>query len=335
VSTLRGEGTDVGLTPLILIAGFLGAGKTTLLRALLPRLCGVGVRPHVILNDYENARVDAATIEGYSGLVRPIAGTCICCGSQEELMQELREAPLTPESVLLLEANGTADTTEIIEILTADRRASRYTLPVQVTVVDAHRWQRRGWNDRLERIQAQTAGYHLVTRLDQVTLDRRADVYRSLRTLAPGSRRVDPGEFSEDITALRSSSGSLPPRRFTRPRSGGGDPYRSAAGDPRRGRDHHATHHFASMEIPIPEPMESARLRELLESLPEEVLRIKGIARLLGFDHPVYFERTDAAESVEFTPIRRVGGLDFVAILIGTDLDDVAMRNVFHVLQRR
>ena len=47
------------MTPLILIAGFLGAGKTTLLRALLPRLGARGLRPHVILNDYENADVDA------------------------------------------------------------------------------------------------------------------------------------------------------------------------------------------------------------------------------------------------------------------------------------
>ncbi len=322
------------MTPLILIAGFLGAGKTTLLRALLPRLCTLGLRPHVILNDYENARVDAATLEGYSDLVRPIAGTCICCGSQEELMRELWGAPHTPESVMLLEANGTADTTEIIEILTADRRASRYTLPVQVTVIDVSRWQQRGWNNRLERVQAQTAGYHLLTRLDQVTPERRTDVERSLGALAPGSRAIDPVALSEAIEALRSSSGSLPPRRFTRRRSVEGSSRAGGVDESAGGHDHEATHHFASLEVALDEPLESAHFREFLERLPAEVLRVKGIARLIGFEHPVYFERTDVAETVEFTPIRQGGGLDCVAILIGSNLDDAALREAFRTLQR-
>lgn len=306
------------MTPLILIAGFLGAGKTTLLRALLPRLSARGLRPHVILNDYENADVDAATLEGFADLVRPIAGTCICCGSQDELMQELRGAPLTPESVMLLEANGTADTTEIIEMLTADRRASRYTLPVQVTLVDALRWQQRGRSDRLERIQAQTAGYYLLTRSDQVTPARRDDVMDSLQTLAPGSREVDPDELTEIIGALRASSEALPPRRFTQV-------------DGRR--DHRATHHFASLEIAIREPMHSHRFRALLEDLPEEVLRVKGIARLIGIDQPVYFQRAARGEPVTFSPIRQGGDFDYVAVLIGTRLDDVGIRRAFGEIQ--
>ena len=116
-------------TPLVLVAGFLGSGKTTLLRTLLPELRAAGILPHVILNDYRNAEVDAATLEGDRDLITPIAGTCICCGSQEELMRALVDARLGPDSVMLLEANGTADTAEIIELLTVDRRLARYTPP--------------------------------------------------------------------------------------------------------------------------------------------------------------------------------------------------------------
>ena len=47
------------MPPLILIVGFLGSGKTTYLRRLLPELRGRGIDPHVIINDYQNARVDA------------------------------------------------------------------------------------------------------------------------------------------------------------------------------------------------------------------------------------------------------------------------------------
>ncbi len=47
------------MTPLVLLVGFLGAGKTTYLRALIPALTAEGLQPHVIINDYQNARVDA------------------------------------------------------------------------------------------------------------------------------------------------------------------------------------------------------------------------------------------------------------------------------------
>lgn len=320
------------MTPLVLITGFLGAGKTTLLRTLLPRLERLGIRPHVILNDYENADVDASTFEGYLELVRPIAGTCICCGSQEELMQELRGAQLKPNSVMLLEANGTADTTEVIEILTADRRVRGYTLPIQVTVVDASRWQKRGRNDGLERVQGLTASYHVLSRSDEVTSERRRNVVRSLRMLAPGSRTVDTDELATIIASVRSSADALPPRRFGQSTH---STARSAASQSSSGRDHHATHHFASMEIPFPDPVESVHFRTLLEGLPEEVLRVKGIARLIGVDHPVYFERTNGAESVRFTPIRQGGGFDYVAILIGSNLQQTELSNAFADLQRR
>ena len=89
------------------------------------------------------------------------------------------------------------------------------------------------------------------------------------------------------------------------------------------------------MEIPIPEPMESAHFRALLEELPEEVLRIKGIARLIGSDYPVYFERTNGAESVHFTAIRQAGGFDYVAILIGSNLGQAELSNAFAALRHR
>lgn len=320
------------MTPLILITGFLGAGKTTLVRALLPRLTSKGIRPHVILNDYENAEVDAATFGAYSEFVRPIAGTCICCGSQDELMHELRNAPLSGESVMLLEANGTADATEIIEILTADWRASRYTLPVQVAVVDTERWQDRDRANGLERSQVQTAGYRVLTRSDQVRPDRLAAVHGSLMAVSPGGREVDPGALANVIAELRTISSSLPPRRFARGRKGA-DARGAEQTDRDEAQDHNVKHHFASLEISIPDAVHYLRFRELLESLPEDVLRVKGIARFIGLDDPVYFERGDRPTSVTFSPIPDRTNLDCVAVLIGGNLNATLLRAAFRAVE--
>ena len=44
---------------IITVVGFLGAGKTTLLKYLLKNFTSNGWDPYVILNDYENANMDA------------------------------------------------------------------------------------------------------------------------------------------------------------------------------------------------------------------------------------------------------------------------------------
>ena len=44
---------------IITIIGFLGAGKTTLLKYLIDNFIDKGWDPFVILNDYENATMDA------------------------------------------------------------------------------------------------------------------------------------------------------------------------------------------------------------------------------------------------------------------------------------
>ena len=129
--------------PLVLLAGFLGAGKTSFLRDLLPRLTAAGLVPQVLVNDYRNAAVDARTLQGLARAVLPISGTCVCCDSRDELLNTLATLTLPPRSVILLEANGTADTESLIELLSTDRQARRCTLPIQVGVADARRWQKR------------------------------------------------------------------------------------------------------------------------------------------------------------------------------------------------
>ncbi len=343
-TSARAEGADAAqrtsAIPLFLIAGFLGAGKTTLIRAVLPRLEGAGLRPHVILNDYENATIDAASLGADPGVVTPISGTCICCGSQDELMAALAAAEGGPDRIMLIEANGTADTAELIELLTADRRAARFTPPVQITVIDADRWGDRGIGGRVERVQAQTARYLRLTRWDSVPEEEKSAKLESLRAVAPRATPVDVHDLVGIISELRSSASSLPPRRFD---AGG-----HAKDDAALGRaeptghhhayhddahhDHAAQHHFSSLEIALPAPIDEAEFRELLQSLPTEVIRVKGVARLAPRDLPVYFQRTDRPDSVELFPILQRGKFDSVAVLIGVGLDGEALRDRFRVL---
>lgn len=303
------------MTPLILITGFLGAGKTSLLRAVLPRLSANGIRPHVVLNDYQNARVDAATLNEYTALVDPISGTCVCCGSRDEMLDTMRDAPLSEQSVLLLEANGTADTGQLIEILSVDRRAAAFTLPIQVVMVDCKRWQKRYWHNRLEKSQVATAGYVMFTRLDQANRSRVEAVEQEVATEAPRARVVNAEQLATAITRLVREAPALPPRRFE------ADPFRPAQHPP-----HAHTHHFSSMEIPLSTRVPRGALETFLRNLPPEVIRAKGIAYLTNEELPVYFQRTDQPDSLSLKPVKNTGAYQAVAVLIGIDLDVAKLR---------
>ena len=75
------------MEPIIAIVGFLGAGKTTLLRHLSESFINVGWSPYVILNDYENAMLDAQQLSEKidSRLIKALNGSCICCSGIAEL----------------------------------------------------------------------------------------------------------------------------------------------------------------------------------------------------------------------------------------------------------
>jgi len=71
--------------PLLLITGFLGAGKTALLRRLLMDLRRQDCRADVILNDFSNAEIDAATLDSSSVTsVAPLSAGCACCEGEQD-----------------------------------------------------------------------------------------------------------------------------------------------------------------------------------------------------------------------------------------------------------
>jgi G3E family GTPase len=103
------------MTPLVLLVGIFGAGKTTLLMGLLPLLRNRGIEPHVVINDYQNAQVDAEQLRGLATEISAISGDCVCCGSREELLAQLEKFEHVPGCLVLVETNGTTDNEMLIE----------------------------------------------------------------------------------------------------------------------------------------------------------------------------------------------------------------------------
>ena len=74
-------------TPVTVAGGYLGAGKTTLVNHLLRH--AQGMRLAVLVNDFGDLAIDADLIEAQSGDVLSIAGGCVCCSFDSDLIGAL------------------------------------------------------------------------------------------------------------------------------------------------------------------------------------------------------------------------------------------------------
>jgi G3E family GTPase len=295
--------------PIVIVSGYLGAGKTTFLREIIPQLVGSSRPPYVILNDFSNAEVDSALLREVAPDVTPVSGGCICCDSSTSLIKALEKIPDGLDPIVFIEANGTTDPFPLIELVTLDTAlADRFGPVYQITVVNESRWQKRlfSWDKRIERAQAATASHLLTNRSDKASLKQQLRVKTDLQSLNPNAVRTTTTDFIRELLAI--SKGSTAKLNSAEPIG-------------------HAHHHLA-LRLDLPPMREDILIRWLL-SFPPEVLRIKGLVRLLDdpTDNACFFQRTDdewgnPSLIKTFMP----EGADPCAVFIGNGMDETKIR---------
>ena len=267
---------------IIAIVGFLGAGKTTLLTHLVERYRREGWAPFVVLNDYENADLDAQqlTRELEAGAIRALNGSCICCSGIAELRETVNRIPERPRGITLIEANGTSDACSLMGFLGVGLHP-RFEPPVQISVVDAKNWQRRarGLSDvlgtdhnELEANQVQVSSLVVLTHLEGVSEARRREVEASIRALNPHA----------PLTTMAALDVELLPRL---------EPSRNEAAPLEHGKAH-----WASCSIDLPDVPSLWSIQAICDAIPSSVLRVKGCTIVADADHLTFFERTPDGE---------------------------------------
>ena len=266
------------MIPLALVTGFFGAGKTRFLTSVIPELRARGLRTHVLLNDFESAEIDTTRLNAISDLVTSLSGECVCCTSLEELLRTLATMPTTPSSVTLIEANGATKTEELLARLTTERRHAHYTLPLQITIVDAKRWQKRWWHNALEANQTRTATHVHVNWTHRVGGDRIATVQDGIRALNPHAKFSAPDDFAEDLHRLALASAGdhsrptlLMPRRH--------DQLHQDSAHQEHSHEHSHEHPFASIVLGLPDVVSREAFIAFVRTLPPVVVRAKGLVR--------------------------------------------------------
>lgn len=316
------------MIPLVLIAGFLGAGKTRFLTNVIPLLQARGVRVRVILNDFGNANIDASRLAELDALVTPLNGECVCCTSLGELMAMLVDVPADPGSVMLIEANGATETDELLGHLTMDARLGQFTPPLQVTVIDAGRWQKRWWHNKLEVAQMRTATHALLNWTEKTGAPRLALVEKGVRDANPAITFTKPEPFAEQLAGLVESVRTVSSRdagaaRLTRTDEGARTDDHAHAHAHTHG---HATptqhtHPFASASLPLPPLVDRARFETFVRALPTSVIRAKGQVFFRGDERRMFvWSKVDGRQGVQYDEVPAYGAPRSVALFIGAGL---------------
>ena len=294
---------------IITVVGFLGAGKTTLLKHLIKKYTDKGWDPFVILNDYENANLDAQQFNSQieSNQIRALSGSCICCSGINELREFINRIPKRNNGITLIEANGTSDACSLMGFLGVGIN-DRFLPPIQISVVDVKNWQKRAENNDLESNQIQVSSLIVLTHIEAETLERISDVISELKKLNPTAEIIR----MEDIGVSFISKLS-----------------------PSKNKSHkfeHLKSHWSSCSTNLPVLPNSSCVYDICDALPKSILRVKGCAQVGTEKGFIYFERTpDGAVSVRPFNGIPITGSKLLAIGPGSDpeLLEQAINNSF------
>ncbi len=284
--------------PVTIITGFLGSGKTTVLNRLLklPALADTAV----IVNEFGAVGLDHLLIEQAIEDAVLLKNGCICCtvrgdiADTLELLWQRRDAgTLPPFRRIAIETTGLADPAPVAHALLAAEDASyACRLDGIVTTVDALHGAMQLERQAEARRQVAMADRVLLTKTDLASAAEIAAVEARIAALNGGApvRHVVNGDVdASDVFDLGPGDGADDARV--------GQWLRAFDADPHLGHRHLPFRHgdeIGSVVLRCDRPVAWPALQLWLESVLSlrgaDVLRLKGLVRLVGDDRLVVLQ---------------------------------------------
>ncbi|MCY8540279.1 GTP-binding protein [Bacillus haynesii] len=289
--------------PVTVLSGYLGAGKTTLLNHILQNRQGLKVA--VIVNDMSEVNIDAGLVKQGGGLSRTdeklveMSNGCICCTLREDLLVEVEKlAKQGNIDYIVIESTGISEPIPVAQTFSyIDEELgidlTRFCrLDTMVTVVDANRF----WHDfqsgdslldRKEAVgeederdiadllidQIEFCDVLILNKCDLVSEEDLKKLEKVLKTLQPKAN------------IIRAVKGEVDPKVILNTGLFNFDEASGSAGWIRELNQGHHQHTPETEEYGISSfvyearrPFHTERFYNWIHSLPENVVRAKGIA---------------------------------------------------------
>jgi len=313
-------GSTTGKIPVTVLTGFLGSGKTTVLNHVVQQPDMKNTL--VLINEFGEIGLDHDLVtQSDEDFVVEMSSGCLCCSIRGDLLGTLRTAPDRFVKAgrpvfdrVIIETTGLADPAPILHtLMTAPAIVSRYSLDGVVTTIDAVNGE-----DTMDRQheavkQAAVADRLLITKTDIADAGSVQRLKAALRILNPGARQSDviAGKLDADMLV---GMGLYTPETKTADVQAwlGAEAFGdSAAHTHNHDHDHHnhdhhshdndhdhhhhdVNRHDANIKavcVTLDDPVDGAAMDMWLGTLVRfrgaDLLRVKGIINVAGFDRPV------------------------------------------------
>jgi G3E family GTPase len=285
-----------------ILTGFLGSGKTTLLRHVLDH--GLKGKPvAVVMNEIGDVGIDGTVVTGLSAVEKMVelSSGCICCTIDDYrfdlAMQEIIET--ASPHLIVIESTGLADP----EPLVGRVRQAGLGLDAIITVVDAANLERHLGESEVTAAQIEAADFLVVNKLDLVAPGTLARVERRLGRLNARAERFRTvrGALESDLLFATGVAGYRE---------------RASAGS---GPSHRHDDGIGSFVYRSGRALRQGPFEALLDALPADVLRAKGLVRFADREWQGVFNFTCGRH--EITWMRLPEGADTQAVFIGRHLE--------------
>ena len=279
--------TAPDFTPVDLVTGFLGSGKTTLLRRLLaePALADTAV----LINEFGEIGLDHLLLERVDETMVLLSSGCLCCSIRGELAEAIKgllgrreRGEVPPFRRLVVETTGLADPFPILSTIQAEPVIKHhFRVGTVIATIDAVNGL-----DQIERRfetvrQVAAADRLVVTKTDLVEPVAVARLCAAIRHINPDAPLFSHG--ADQVTASRLLSGAESGAERRPPPAGHAG---SDDGIPSHG--HGEVEAFTLVAArPLDWTIFGLWLTMLLHRHGAEILRVKGILNVVGWDRPV------------------------------------------------
>jgi len=280
--------------PVFVITGFLGSGKTTLLNHLVNHAEMKDTA--VIINEFGEVGIDHLLIETSFEDAVLLKNGCLCCTIRGDLLDTLETLASRQEqgeipdfSRVVIETTGLADPAPILQTLMQDPViTARYRLSSIITTVDTVNGLNQ-LSDNPEAVkQAAIADLLLLTKTDITDAELVSNLTTKLDDLNPTSEKrivlngeIEPaaifGRRDFDPHVKRIDVKNWLGKKFTE---------HAHIHDPNR-HDHEISTFCITRNAPLPWPAVKQWLQAIISLRGQDILRVKGIVDLEGFQQPV------------------------------------------------
>lgn len=173
------------MIPTILLTGFLGAGKTTLLNRLIEHY--KSKRTALLINEFGKVGIDGELlVEGNYEKIELNKGSLFCICVRTDFICEVEKiATQLKPKLLIIEATGLADTSEMEKMLALPNLKHHIQLQACICLIDCQNFLKIKDILRTPITQIQSADIMLLNKIDLVNEEQINKVLKTVRSISP------------------------------------------------------------------------------------------------------------------------------------------------------